>query len=425
MVKKMVTKLKSNDDVSNLNYFDRLNKLLFGLARLEQTVDDNTKETIYTAKVLKVIDSPVSFPKNIFDDTKIQPKYTFYARIIGEDSPDENLPDPCVLYDVKDPKKAEQSQTKAISMHKMYTTTDKNLTKPQPGSLVRVKLPNLSEGSGIGTYYGLLADDSLPPPVKSPKDSVEAKQNGLAKKIPIEEAKATPFQHQTFRPFSPECKSLFMEAAELASKHETKRGFRFATAYSYLAPGIPSEWGDYNNPEGKALHNILKKESQGRVGQLNYTFRKAVAKRDGYSGGKMPNSDWYGEKYAGTWQTIISKLRRGKVFLGVSSSASGLGQLLISNVRKFYPSGLAGIGNPIEEAAGMLLYIKSRYGTPTEAWAQYGGCSPDGKYSNKHIPKSKRGKPCKDPYDPVRKPGIANTPRPNSPNKKGHDHEGY
>ena len=46
MVKKMVTKLKSNDDVSNLNYFDRLNKLLFGLARLEQTVDDNTKETI-------------------------------------------------------------------------------------------------------------------------------------------------------------------------------------------------------------------------------------------------------------------------------------------------------------------------------------------------------------------------------------------
>ena len=189
MVKKMVTKLKSNDDVSNLNYFDRLNKLLFGLARLEQTVDDNTKETIYTAKVLKVIDSPVSFPKNIFDDTKIQPKYTFYARIIGEDSPDENLPDPCVLYDVKDPKKAEQSQTKAISMHKMYTTTDKNLTKPQPGSLVRVKLPNLSEGSGIGTYYGLLADDSLPPPVKSPKDSVEAKQSGLVKKIPIDEPK--------------------------------------------------------------------------------------------------------------------------------------------------------------------------------------------------------------------------------------------
>jgi SLT domain-containing protein len=55
-----------------------------------------------------------------------------------------------------------------------------------------------------------------------------------------------------------------------------------------------------------------------------------------------------------------------------TSSATGLGQLLLRNVEAYYPSGVQGIGNPEEEAVGMLLYIEDRYGTPDNAWSQYG-----------------------------------------------------
>jgi SLT domain-containing protein len=54
------------------------------------------------------------------------------------------------------------------------------------------------------------------------------------------------------------------------------------------------------------------------------------------------------------------------------SSASGLGQLLLANVDEHYPDGRAGIGDPLNEAAGMLSYIKKRYGNPDEAWRMYG-----------------------------------------------------
>jgi hypothetical protein len=178
---------------------------------------------------------------------------------------------------------------------------------------------------------------------------------------------------------------------------------------------------DHRNTKGKnMMMQIIM--SAGCATEAHYLECKAIWN---YKGGKMPNPDWYGKKYAKTWSHILKKLRKGKIYLGARSSASGLGQMTLSNVRKFYPSGLDGIGDPYEEAAGMLLYIKSRYGSPVEAWAQYGGCSPDGKYSRKHIPAKKRGKPCNPPYDAEKKPGIAGLPRPNSPNKRGHDHEGY
>lgn len=57
------------------------------------------------------------------------------------------------------------------------------------------------------------------------------------------------------------------------------------------------------------------------------------------------------------------------------STATGLGQLLLSNVDLYYPGSTiaerrAGIGDPLSEAVGMLKYIQARYpGGPSEAWA--------------------------------------------------------
>jgi SLT domain-containing protein len=40
-------------------------------------------------------------------------------------------------------------------------------------------------------------------------------------------------------------------------------------------------------------------------------------------------------------------------------------------MKQYQPSGLQGIGIPIEEAVGMLRYIDDRYGTPDQAWAYW------------------------------------------------------
>ena len=45
---------------------------------------------------------------------------------------------------------------------------------------------------------------------------------------------------------------------------------------------------------------------------------------------------------------------------------------MLSNVDRYYPDGRAGIGDPVNEAAGMLAYIRDRYGNPDNAWSQYG-----------------------------------------------------
>ena len=424
MVKKMPTKLNKGVPITDISFFNHLSKITQDYDQLVNFTNEIAGFTTYTARVLKVVDNGPALPPNIFQDEDIKPTYGFYARILGDKSPHSHLQDPCKLFDEKDPESKKESQLKLIQQHTYFTTVDKNLIKPQVGAIVNVELPPPGLGP-VGRYLGLLVDTTLPPPAKKPRKRIEKKGRSLLKKLPIRELQEEEFQHQRFVPFTNEAKKLFMESAERASQHEKIRNFKFSTATMTLPPGIPASWGDYATPEGKALHKILQQESQGYVGALNYTFRNAVAKRDGYKGGKMPNPDWYGKKYAKTWSHILKKLRKGKVYLGARSSASGLGQMTLSNVRKFYPSGLDGIGDPYEEAAGMLLYIKSRYGSPVEAWAQYGGCSPDGKYSRKHIPAKKRGKPCNPPYDAEKKPGIAGLPRPNSPNKRGHDHEGY
>jgi hypothetical protein len=109
--------------------------------------------------------------------------------------------------------------------------------------------------------------------------------------------------------------------------------------------GVPKSWAS-----SSALQHLLARESAGKVGVPNYTYGDRV-------------------KNPAEWSKIHEELRNGKIT--AKSSATGLGQLLAKNVDKYYPSGRQGIGNPVEEAAGMMGYIKDRYGSPEKAWSQY------------------------------------------------------
>jgi peptidoglycan hydrolase-like protein with peptidoglycan-binding domain len=119
----------------------------------------------------------------------------------------------------------------------------------------------------------------------------------------------------------------------------TKALFRGAAQ----AAGLPESWADSD-----ALHRILFKESNGRVGIPNYTYgsRKSLPSR---------------------WAQVRAELLAG--YKTERSSATGLGQLTLPNVEAYYPDGAAGIGDPHNEAVGMLRYIEGRYGTPEAALA--------------------------------------------------------
>ena len=111
--------------------------------------------------------------------------------------------------------------------------------------------------------------------------------------------------------------------------------------------GLPTSWASSNG-----LIQLLKHESDGWVGRPNYTYGERARNR-------------------ALWPSVIAELRAG--ITSATASASGLGQLLLTNAERYYPSGRKGIGVPIEEAAGMMKYIKARYGDPDRAWALRGG----------------------------------------------------
>lgn len=113
----------------------------------------------------------------------------------------------------------------------------------------------------------------------------------------------------------------------------------FTDACNYA--GIDESWA--RNPD---LYKLLEKESWGYVGRLNYTLQGIDT--DGF------------KKMALSRERIPAK-----------SSASGLWQLLLENVDKYYPSGRNGIGNSIEEAIWMVKYIEDRYGDPTTALSMH------------------------------------------------------
>ena len=140
------------------------------------------------------------------------------------------------------------------------------------------------------------------------------------------------FTPTRYPPFAEKTKKLFEKAAKRA--------------------GLPTSWAREDG-----LHQILDKESDGWVGIPNYTYRERSEDKT-------------------QWGSVHDELRQGRKT--ATSSATGLGQLLLANVEKYYPSGRAGIGDPVEEAAGMLAYIKDRYGTPANAWASYGKMGHEG-----------------------------------------------
>lgn len=110
--------------------------------------------------------------------------------------------------------------------------------------------------------------------------------------------------------------------------------------------GLPTSWASDPN-----LIKIVTAESNGWVGRPNYQYGERSEDKS-------------------RWASVHDELRRG--IKPPHSSATGLGQLIISNVDAYYPSGSAGIGVAVEEAVGMLRYIRKRYGTPAEAWRCYG-----------------------------------------------------
>ncbi len=125
--------------------------------------------------------------------------------------------------------------------------------------------------------------------------------------------------------YAPETRALFREAAAIA--------------------GVPASWADADG-----LHRLIASESDGFVGRPNYTYGRMSTK-------------------PAQWTVVHAELILGLKM--ARSSATGLGQLLLDNVESYYPSGRLGIGRPLEEAVGMLRYIKARYATPAAAWADY------------------------------------------------------
>lgn len=107
--------------------------------------------------------------------------------------------------------------------------------------------------------------------------------------------------------------------------------------------GVSKSWASDPN-----FISLLKRESAGVVGIPNYQYGKQR---------KDPNN----------WPKIWADLRNG--IRPPHSSATGLGQMILDNVDALYPNGRKGIGVPLDEAVGMLKYVKKRYGTPAEAWA--------------------------------------------------------
>lgn len=203
----------------------------------------------------------------------------------------------------------------------------------QPVNQLQTRLNELGFNSGAvdGKYGPITAGavrafqerNQLPPTGRADADTLARLRSPDAVRPDPNAAARTDLR--TYRPGSPEQVALFRDAARQA--------------------GLPESWAS-----SAGLRNLLAAESGGQVGRPNYTYGERA--RD-----------------PSRWGEVQNELRNGRIT--ARSSASGLGQLLLSNVERYYPSGRAGIGNPQEEAIGMLRYIKDRYGSPDAAWQRY------------------------------------------------------
>lgn len=147
------------------------------------------------------------------------------------------------------------------------------------------------------------------------------------------------FRDRHYPPFAGKTVALFREAARRAN--------------------LPEAWAS-----AEGLHRTLEAESGGHVGVLNYQFEemgldKRSAQDQARVFGRMRDADRRGIAPG-------SAMRR---HVGVrSSTATGLGQLVSSGVDRYYPDRFDGLGDPMNEAIGMLRYIAARYGDPDTAY---------------------------------------------------------
>lgn len=133
--------------------------------------------------------------------------------------------------------------------------------------------------------------------------------------------------------------------------------FTAAADYAHL----PADWATH-----PALKYILAAESgNGWVGIPNYLWKPWMQDQ-----GLDPNDH-------ASWPAVWDVIRRGDArpsFTGINSHAAGLGQLQPGAMAKYQPDGIKGVGDPFNEAVGMLRYISDRYGTmdaAQEFWAAH------------------------------------------------------
>jgi hypothetical protein len=175
---------------------------------------------------------------------------------------------------------------------------------------------------------------------------------------------------ERYPPHSPEAKLLFRKAAAIA--------------------GLPESWA--NEP---GTHNIMAKESGGWVGRPNYKFNLLFGKNFNDPGRR---GEW------GKAHQIIrldeSSSQGKKRHPGFNSRASGLGQMQPGSIKKMYPDGFKGVGDPLNEAVGYLRYIASRYGSPHVAYSVYGKGGPGSQkvYYTHAMTGKKRSKGFKEGY---------------------------
>ena len=125
---------------------------------------------------------------------------------------------------------------------------------------------------------------------------------------------------------------------------------RSATA----AARVPEAWAESGD-----IHYIIGAESGGWIGIPNYTYGRRDDQR-------FPR-DISSPEMRDRWPEVHAELRAG--VKGARSTASGLGQLILDNVTAYYPEGAEGIGDPWNEAVGLLAYVRARYGSPERAAA--------------------------------------------------------